>query len=239
MERPRVIRGGAPAAPESASTGALSGREGAQRPHPNHHADDDPHGDEHREHPQEESSLAHGEPWELRPIEEYSDAAKSPGQDVGGFSTLEWASRAGARPIAVGGHAVRVPDHVDVQSRVTLSRRAGFVVAAAAAFVAIASNVSVASSGASEVYSLQVGDVVRVSGVPIGCKVIRRTEQPAGRFLDCRRAGPLAGTYGAVVGSRRLMVVKFRSGQSAQVVFTATQGGDSKTCRQSGKAAGE
>jgi hypothetical protein len=74
---------------------------------------------------------------------------------------------------------------------------------------------------------LRVGDVIQVSGTRVGCKVMMRSGV---RTLDCRRSGPLAGTYGALLTSRRVVVVKFRNADVAEVVFTARHLGRAVAC---------
>jgi hypothetical protein len=75
---------------------------------------------------------------------------------------------------------------------------------------------------------LRPGDVVQVSGAPLGCRVV----VPGGlKTLDCRVAGSLAGSYGTLMSARRLQVVRFRSARLAKVVFVATQHGGFRTCR--------
>jgi hypothetical protein len=75
---------------------------------------------------------------------------------------------------------------------------------------------------------LRPGDVVQVSGAPLGCRLV----VPSGlKTLDCRRAGSLAGSYGTLMSTRRVQVVRFRSAHAAKVVFVATQHGGFKTCR--------
>ena len=66
--------------------------------------------------------------------------------------------------------------------------------------------------------SLAQGDVARVSGAPIGCLVRRQDRYPA---LDCRRIGPLAGSYGTILTSRKVLVVRFQDQRTAKVVFSA------------------
>jgi hypothetical protein len=74
---------------------------------------------------------------------------------------------------------------------------------------------------------LRVGDTVKVEGGAVGCKVVRQGE---GAGLDCRRAGRLAGTYGTMLDERRARVVRFKSSDTAQVVFTAKHRGASRRC---------
>ena len=66
--------------------------------------------------------------------------------------------------------------------------------------------------------TLRVGDVVRVAGAAnIGCKV-RQHDRLA--TLDCRRAGPLRGTYGAMLNKHEVLVVRFANANVAKVVFS-------------------
>jgi hypothetical protein len=75
---------------------------------------------------------------------------------------------------------------------------------------------------------VDVGDTVQISGAPVGCRV---TAPRAVKTFDCRVAGPLAGSYGILMSSRRLEVVRFRTAHVAKVVFVANQHGGFKTCR--------
>lgn len=74
---------------------------------------------------------------------------------------------------------------------------------------------------------LTVGDTMRVAGAPIGCQVIRRS----GRVVvDCRRGGRLAGTYGTLLDERRVRVARFRSSDTAKVIFKARHRGKARRC---------
>jgi hypothetical protein len=79
---------------------------------------------------------------------------------------------------------------------------------------------------------LEVGDRFRVRGVGIGCRVAKIGELGGRTVVDCRRAGPLAGTYGAMVSEREVVVVRFRSGQQAKIVFEARHKGSSRRCAE-------
>jgi hypothetical protein len=73
------------------------------------------------------------------------------------------------------------------------------------------------------------GDIVKVAGAPIGCVVRRQDAEPA---LDCRRVGPLRGTYGTILTPHRVLVVRFLSQSTARIVFTGRHGTPrSTTCR--------
>ena len=66
--------------------------------------------------------------------------------------------------------------------------------------------------------ALAQGDIAKVTGAPIGC-VVRKQDGYAA--LDCRRIGPLAGSYGTILTSRKVLVVRFENQRTAKVVFSA------------------
>ena len=74
---------------------------------------------------------------------------------------------------------------------------------------------------------LSVGDTMRVRDAPIGCQVTRRNDRVT---IDCRRAGRLAGSYGTLFDARRVRVARFRSSDTAKVVFKATHRGRARRC---------
>jgi hypothetical protein len=101
------------------------------------------------------------------------------------------------------------------------------VIAAAVAVLALAPAAAYAVGRAARpapVVGVPVGTIVRVNGGSVGC-VARRDN--GFRVFDCRRIGDLAGTYGAVIGSRTVRVVRFRDERTAAVVFTARHGSPS------------
>ena len=65
---------------------------------------------------------------------------------------------------------------------------------------------------------LAQGDIAKVTGAPIGCIVRKQDGYPA---LDCRRIGPLGGSYGTILTSRKVLVVRFENQRTAKVVFSA------------------
>ena len=65
---------------------------------------------------------------------------------------------------------------------------------------------------------LAQGDIAKVTGAPIGCIARRQDGYSA---LDCRKIGPLAGTYGTVLTSRKVLVLRFENQRTAKVVFSA------------------
>jgi hypothetical protein len=90
-----------------------------------------------------------------------------------------------------------------------------------------------ARGAAGQTVVMQVGDVMEVDGAPIGCKVTRRRERI---MIDCRRAGRLAGTYGTLFDERRVRVTRFRSSDTAKVVFKAKHRGRAHRCDETGAA---
>jgi hypothetical protein len=78
---------------------------------------------------------------------------------------------------------------------------------------------------------LELGERFRVSGADVGCRIAQISELDGRIVVDCRRAGPLAGTYGAMVSEREVMVVQFRSGQEAKIVFEARHKGSTRRCQ--------
>jgi hypothetical protein len=79
---------------------------------------------------------------------------------------------------------------------------------------------------------LEVGERFRVRGVEVGCRVAKISELGGRTVVDCRRAGPLAGTYGAMVSEREVVVVRFRSGREAKIVFEGRHKGSSRRCAE-------
>lgn len=77
---------------------------------------------------------------------------------------------------------------------------------------------------------IDLGDVVRVKGGAVGCRVTRRAGFPDQKLLDCRRAGRLPGSLGALIGHGKLLVVRFEQSGVANVVFTGKHEGESTTC---------
>jgi hypothetical protein len=77
--------------------------------------------------------------------------------------------------------------------------------------------------------TLKVGDIVRVSGAPIGCIVRVQAEV---KTLDCRRIGALPGTYGTLLNGQSARVVRFETASIAKIVFSAQhRRNNTRTCR--------
>jgi hypothetical protein len=103
---------------------------------------------------------------------------------------------------------------------------ASVVLTALCAYFAVLRPADAARAGRQVV--LRPGDVVQLSGAPLGCRFI----VPKGlETLDCRVAGSLAGSYGTLMTAKRVQIVRFRDAQVAKVVFVATQHGGFRTCR--------
>lgn len=75
---------------------------------------------------------------------------------------------------------------------------------------------------------VNLGDLVQVAGTHVSCGVLRRS---GANVIQCVAPPPLRGTYGTVVGDRRVLVIRFRNDTTAKVVFTAIQKRRSSACR--------
>jgi hypothetical protein len=75
---------------------------------------------------------------------------------------------------------------------------------------------------------VNLGDLVQVAGTHVSCGVIRRS---GATVLQCLAPPPLRGTYGTLMGDKRVLVVRFRNDTTAKVVFTAVQKRRSLACR--------
>jgi len=69
-----------------------------------------------------------------------------------------------------------------------------------------------------EVIPIAVGDVVKLTGAPLGCAA---RFQNGIRAVDCRKIGTLRGTYGTILTARQVLVVRFEDRRSARIVFSA------------------
>jgi hypothetical protein len=78
--------------------------------------------------------------------------------------------------------------------------------------------------------TVELGDRIRVAGAPVGCRVVRMKEFGGRVVIDCRRAGPLAGTYGTLISGREAVLIQFKSKQAAKQVACAPHHGDVRRC---------
>jgi len=76
------------------------------------------------------------------------------------------------------------------------------------------------------------GDRIRVLDVPIACRVVRVRELGSRVALDCRRGGPLAGTYGTLLTAREAALVDFVSARRAKILAVAQHEGDMRRCEK-------
>jgi hypothetical protein len=79
---------------------------------------------------------------------------------------------------------------------------------------------------------LGIGDTMQIEGSSIGCQVSQRDGRAV---VECRRAGRLKKSYTTLFDDRRARVARFRSSDTAEIVFTARHGGRARAC---GDAAG-
>lgn len=108
---------------------------------------------------------------------------------------------------------------------------AAVVAAFVAAVLAAPGSPADAPAAATETLTLDIGDRVRVDGAGIGCRVARLSQYAGRTFLDCRRAGPLAGTYATLLGEREVAVVRFVNSRAGKVVFSARHKGTPSRCK--------
>jgi hypothetical protein len=85
-----------------------------------------------------------------------------------------------------------------------------------------------ASSAADVLVSL--GDTMQVANAPVGCRVTRLERYGSRIFLDCRRKGRLAGSYGAYFGEKDVLVVRFVGQRKAKTVLHARHEGGATRC---------
>jgi hypothetical protein len=83
---------------------------------------------------------------------------------------------------------------------------------------------------ASDDVLLSLGDTAQVDKVPIGCRVTRLARHGNRIFLDCRRKGRLAGSYGAYFGDKDVLVVRFVGQRKAKTVLHARHEGEAAKC---------
>jgi hypothetical protein len=211
-----------------------------------------PNGDESRQHPQEQRRFVDGRPRrQLFARQKEAGAADRPAVVVKlGDLTGDHGRGVVGRPSVgvneddspvgtVVGHRGTVPHGA---GRVTRRRAPGgalgAVIAAAAIGVVAGALIGPLSeaSGQAPTPELVVrhGDVIRVAGIPVGCRVVVRGVPPT-TMLDCRRAGPLRGTYGVLFGRSNVRVVRFNSARDAQVVVKATHGAGVVCCTTGGR----
>jgi hypothetical protein len=103
-------------------------------------------------------------------------------------------------------------------SRRSGRRRATLAVVTAFALGVPAGAFALSEHGGGATIPIALGDIVTVTNTPIGC--IARLHNGE-RALDCRRAGPLRGTYGTLLTPKEVLVVRFESEKVAKIVFQA------------------
>jgi hypothetical protein len=78
---------------------------------------------------------------------------------------------------------------------------------------------------------VSLGDTVQVDKARVGCRVTRLARHGNRVFLDCRRKGRLAGSYGAYFGEKDVLVVRFVGQRKAKTVLHARHEGGATKCR--------
>lgn len=90
---------------------------------------------------------------------------------------------------------------------------------------------------AADVRTLEVrtGDRIRVVGAPIGCRIARMSRFGGRVVVDCRRAGPLAGSFATFFTAREAALAKFESNRAAKLVVVAPHDGEVRRCEAARK----
>jgi hypothetical protein len=102
-----------------------------------------------------------------------------------------------------------------------MNRFLASLIAACVAGVATVHGVQATAGSRASQLTIDVGDVVQVAGGDIGCKVVRRRLV---KTLDCRRAGPLPGTFGVMIDKERVVVARFETAHTAKIILSAHHG---------------
>jgi 2-hydroxychromene-2-carboxylate isomerase len=97
-------------------------------------------------------------------------------------------------------------------------RFAAIVLGVLALFAAAASATRNANTPPTGIIPIALGDVVKVTGAPVGC-IVRI--QDGERALDCRRTEAQVGSYGTILTPTQVLVVRFESRKTARIVFQA------------------
>jgi hypothetical protein len=93
---------------------------------------------------------------------------------------------------------------------------------ASAAWLVVGGTTSAARNASARTVTVHLGDHIRVSGAPLGCRVVRMREFDGRIVVDCRRAGSLRGTYGTVLTAREAALIRFESSHTARLAYVAT-----------------
>ena len=105
-----------------------------------------------------------------------------------------------------------------------------FVTAATVCALAIA-RMGGDAQAASDDVRVSLGETVHVEGAPVGCRVTRLARYGERVFLDCRRGGRLAGSYGTYFGEKDVLVVQFVGPRKAKTVLHARHEGEVTRCK--------
>jgi hypothetical protein len=125
-------------------------------------------------------------------------------------------------------HAPSLPrcERSKPRSTTTAPKLAAAILLAGAAVAAVS-----AQAASTPTLHLDVGDRFEVEAAAVGCRVTRIAAFGGRPGLDCRRAGPLAGSYGTLLSAREALIVRYRSAGMAKVVYEARHEGNATRCR--------
>jgi hypothetical protein len=96
--------------------------------------------------------------------------------------------------------------------------RAAAIVLGVLALFAAAASATRNANAPMGIIPIALGDVVKVTGAPVGC-IVRL--QDGERALDCRRTEAQVGSYGTILTPTQVLVVRFESRKTARIVFQA------------------
>jgi hypothetical protein len=103
--------------------------------------------------------------------------------------------------------------------------------AALSAWLASSQGAGAARGPEPKIVPVRLGDRIRVVDAPmIGCRVVRMSQLGGRVVIDCRRAGPLAGTYGTLLTAREAALIRFESRHTAKRVAEARHDGSMQRC---------
>jgi hypothetical protein len=104
------------------------------------------------------------------------------------------------------------------------------LVIALATWLGDAADAPAAGSMSEKAVEVRVGDRIVVAGAPVACRVTRVRELGFRVAVDCRRGGPIAGTYGTLLTGREAAVVEFVNRGTARVLMVAKHDGEERRC---------
>src|SRR5918995_5069336 len=94
----------------------------------------------------------------------------------------------------------------------TIAATAGLLIGAA-----LVGHNEAATASSSETFVASLGDRIRLEAEPVGCRVTRLAGHGRRAYIECRRTGALAGTYGALFSGKDVLIARFLGPHKARV----------------------